>query len=120
MATFEVDDIRDWREHDVVDRSGSKVGVLEAVYFDTASEEAAFASVRIGMPGRRRLVFVPLKDAKVAPEHVRVMWEKKLIKDSPSIGTDGELTAEAEAEVFEHFGLERRVGASGERRLGRR
>lgn len=120
MGAFEVDDIRDWRGHDVVDDGGSKVGTLEAVYFDTASEEPTFASVKIGMPGRHRLVFAPLKDAKVAPGHVRVRWEKKLIKDGPAIDTDGELTAETEVAVFEHFGLEHRVGASGERRLGRR
>jgi hypothetical protein len=120
MRAFEVDDIRDWRGHDVVDEGGSKVGVLEAVYFDTASEEPTFASVRIGLAGRRRLVFVPLEGARVAPDHVRVMRAKKLVKDGPSINTDGELTAEAEADVFAHFGLDYRPGASGERRLGRR
>jgi hypothetical protein len=120
MRAFEVDDIRDWRGHDVVDQSGSKVGMLEAVYFDTASEEPTFASVRIGMPGRHRLVFVPLEGARVAPNHLRVMSAKKLIKDGPSIDADGELTAEIEPDVFAHFGIDYRTGASGERRLGRR
>jgi sporulation protein YlmC with PRC-barrel domain len=31
---FEADDIRDWRGKDVVDVDGSKIGTLEAVYFD--------------------------------------------------------------------------------------
>jgi hypothetical protein len=28
---FEAENIRDWREHDVVDPDGHKIGVLEAV-----------------------------------------------------------------------------------------
>lgn len=118
--TFPAENIRDWREHDVVDVHGDKVGALEAVYFDTGSDQPAFASVRIGMIGRHRLVFVPLTGAVVAPSYVRVMFEKKLIKDAPSIEMDGELTSELEPAVFEHYALPYLPGASGERRLGRR
>jgi len=46
--------------------------------------------------------------------------EKKLVKDAPAIDTDGELTAEAEPGLYEHYGLAYTPGASGERRLGRR
>ena len=52
---FEAENIRDWREHDVVDTDGKKIGKLEAVYVDTGSDDPAFASVTVGMPGRRRL-----------------------------------------------------------------
>ncbi|MGI8576731.1 MAG: PRC-barrel domain-containing protein [Nocardioidaceae bacterium] len=117
---FEPDDIRDWRGHDVVDREGSKIGSLEAVYFDTASEQPVFASVKIGLPGRHRLVFAPLDGARVSPDHVRVIADKKLVKDAPTIDTDGELTADAEPGLFEHYGLPYQPGATGERRLGRR
>ena len=57
---FEADNIRDWREHDVVDPDGSKIGQLEAVYVDTGTDLPVFASVKIGMIGRHRLTFVPL------------------------------------------------------------
>lgn len=117
---FEADDIRDWRGEDVVDQERSKIGPLEAVYFDTASEQAAFATVRIGLVGRHRLVFVPLDGARVAPKHLRVMVDKKQVKEAPTIETDGELTAAEEPKVFEHYGLTYQPGASGERRLGRR
>lgn len=117
---FEADDIRDWRNHDVVDSKGDKIGMLEAVYFDTASQEPAFASVRIGIVGRHRLTFVPLGGARVAPGHVRVMADKKLVKEAPSIDTDGELEANAEPALFQHYGIPYTPGASGERRLGRR
>jgi hypothetical protein len=66
------------------------------VYVDTASDGPAFATVRIGMIGRHRLVFVPLVGAGVCPDALRVQFDKKLVGDGPSIDTDGELSADAE------------------------
>jgi hypothetical protein len=120
MADFPAENIRDWRDLDVVDPAGDKVGSLESVYFDTATDSASFAAVQTGLLGRRRLVFVPLVGAVVAPKYLKVQFDKKLIKDAPSIDTDGELTSEAEPAVFEHYGLPYAIGANGERRLGRR
>jgi hypothetical protein len=117
---FGADDIRDWRGHDVVDVNKAKIGTLEAVYYDTASQVAAFASVQVGMIGRHRLTFVPLDGARVSPRHVRVMVDKKTVKGAPSIDTDGELDADDEPTLFEHYNLIYTPGASGERRLGRR
>lgn len=117
---FEAEDIRDWRGQDVVDTGGSKIGSLEAVYFDTASQQPVFASVKVGIVGRHKLVFVPLADARVSPSQVRVVTDKKLVKDAPSIDMDGELEVDAEPELFAHYGLPYQPGVSGERRLGRR
>jgi hypothetical protein len=117
---FEATSIREWRGHDVRDSAGSKIGQLEAVYVDTATDEPSFATVQVGLPGRRKLVFVPLTGARVGPGYVQVAQEKKLVKDAPSIDTDGELPASEEAAVFTHYGLEYAPGSGGERRLARR
>ena len=117
---FDVDDIRDWRGLSVVDQEGSKIGNLEAVYFDTSTDEAVFATVKVGLVGGGRLVFVPLIGARVAPKHIRVMTDKKLAKDAPAIDTDGELDSAAEPSIYAHYGLVYERGAGGERRLGRR
>lgn len=79
---FEADNIRDWRDHDVVDPDSDKIGELEAVYVDTASDQPAFASVKVGMVGRHRLTFVPLGGASVGPSRVRVAYPKKQVKDA--------------------------------------
>lgn len=117
---FAAENIRDWRTLAVVDPDGDRIGDLEAVYVDTASDEPAFASVRVGVIGRHRLVFVPLADATVAPRHVKVRYPKKLVRKAPSIDLDGELTADEEPEVFSHYQLSYNPGAGGERRLARR
>ncbi len=117
---FEADNIRDWRQHDVIDPDGNKIGKLEAIYVDTASDEPSFATVQVGVVGRHRLVFVPLDGATVGPTYLRVRYPKKQVRDAPAIGTDDELAAEDEPAVFEHYGLQHHTGASGERRLARR
>ena len=117
---FQAENIRDWRDHDVVDPDGNKIGQLEAVYVDTSTDQPAFASVRTGMIGRHRLTFVPLDRATVAPSHVRVAYPRKQVKDALKIDTDGELAATDEPHLFQHYGLAYEPGAGGERRLGRR
>jgi PRC-barrel domain len=117
---FDVDDIRDWIGRQVVDSEGGKIGTMESVYFDTASDLPTFATVKVGLPGGGRLVFVPLEGARVSPKHIRVLTDKKLAKSSPSIDLDGQLDSATEPAVFAHYNLEYRQGATGERRLGRR
>lgn len=117
---FEVTNIREWRGHDVVDVRDHKIGQLEAVYVDTRTDLPAFGTVRVGMPTRHRLVFVPLERATVGPGYLKVAYDKKQVKDAPSIDTDGELLAAEEETVFKHYGLAYEPGAAGERRLARR
>jgi hypothetical protein len=120
MRMFEAENIRDWRNHDVIDPNGRKIGQLEAVYVDTSTDEPAFASVKTGMLGRHRLTFVPLNRATVMPGKMRVAYSRGQVKDAFSIDTDGELAAEDEPGLFQHYGIPYQPGASGERRLARR
>ena len=117
---FEAANIREWRGYDVVDPQGHKIGELEAVYVDTGTDLPSFGTVKVGLPTRHRLVFVPLDRATVGPRYVKVCYDKKQVKGAPAIETDGELRAGDEEAVFKHYGLAYEPGAGGERRLGRR
>jgi hypothetical protein len=117
---FTAENLRDWRGENVIDPDGAKIGDLEAVYVDTASDEPSFATVKVGMIGRHRLVFVPLAGATVSPSAVRVQFPKKLVTEAPGIELDGELEAGEEPAVFLHYGLDYLTGTAGERRLARR
>jgi hypothetical protein len=75
-SMFEAADIREWRGHDVVDAQGHKIGELEAVYVDTGTDQPSFGTAGVGMPTRHRLVFVPLDQAAVGPEYLRVCYDK--------------------------------------------
>jgi PRC-barrel domain protein len=117
---FEASDIREWRGHDVVDPEGHKIGVLESVYVDTGTDRPFFGAVTVGLPTRRRLVFVPLTGATVGPGYLKVTHAKNTVRTAPSIDTDGELPATEEPDVFAHYELPYVPGAGGERRLARR
>jgi hypothetical protein len=118
---FEAANIREWRGRDVVDAQGHKIGELEAVYVDTVTDLPSFGTVKVGMPTRHRLVFVPLDHATVGPGYVKVAYDKKQVRDAPSIDTDGELPAGDEEAIFVHYGLAYAPGGGGgERRLARR
>ena len=119
-SVFQAADIREWRGHDVVDSEGHKIGALESVYVDTGTDQPAFATVTVGLPTRHRLTFVPLDQAIVGPGYVRVAYDKKQVKDAPSIDIDGVLPAGDEEAIFQHYGLAYQQGAGGERRLARR
>ncbi len=120
VSVFEAGDIREWRGHDVVDADGHKIGELEAVYVDTSTDLPSFGTVKVGMPTKRRLAFVPLDQATVGPDYIKVRYDKGQVKDAPSIDTDGELPAGDEEAVFRHYGMTYRAGAAGERCLARR
>lgn len=119
VAVFAAENLRDWRGKQVIDPSGSKIGELEAIYVNTATDEPTFATVRVGMIGRHRLVFVPLIGATVTPDALRVQSDKKLVTHAPAIDTDGELAAEDEPAIFAHYGLPSGDVGTG-RRLARR
>ena len=114
---FPAENIRDWRTLNVIDPEGSKIGTLESVYVDTATDQPFFASVTTGFIGRHKLTFVPLTGATVAPDHIRVTVSKDLTKSAPSIDTDGELTADREPEVFALYSM---PYSPGVRRIARR
>lgn len=113
-------DLREWRDHDVVDEDSHKIGALEAVYVDTTTDQPAMATVRIGLPTRHRLVFVPVSAAVTGPGYVRVPYTRELVKSAPSIGTDDVLPVEDEEAVFQHYGLPYEPAAKGARQLARR
>lgn len=117
---IEAADIREWRNHSVIDPKDHKIGVLEAVYVDTGTDEPAMATVRMGLPTRHRLAFVPLDNVIVGPDYVKVAHAKALVRKAPSLGMDDILPAEAEEAVFRHYDLPYQPGSAGERQLARR
>jgi hypothetical protein len=62
---------------------------------------------------------VPLTGATVGPGYLKVTYDKSLVKDAPSIDTDGVLPATDEEPIFKHYGLDYEPGGGGERRLAR-
>jgi uncharacterized protein YrrD len=110
----ELENIRDWRGEDVVDRNDEKIGKLEDVYFDSETDAPVFAAVKTGLLGRK-LTFVPLAEASAAREHLRVSHQKAEVKDAPTTEPDAELSEDEERQIYEFYGLGYSPAASGRR-----
>ncbi|WP_406502601.1 PRC-barrel domain-containing protein [Streptomyces sp. NBC_01602] len=113
-------DIREWRNRDVIDPKGRKIGALEAVYVDTTTDAPTVATFRTGLPTRHRLVFAPLDEATLGPGYVKVAHARGLVRKAPSMGMDDVLPVEREEEVFKHYDRPYKPGAGCGRRLARR
>jgi uncharacterized protein (TIGR02271 family) len=89
---------------DVYDESGQKIGSAAEVYLDDDTGRPEWVTVRTGMFGTKES-FVPLRDADLTGDGVRVPVSKDRVKDAPKIDADGHLSPEEEQELYRYYGM---------------
>jgi uncharacterized protein (TIGR02271 family) len=89
---------------DVYDESGEKIGSAAEVYLDDETGQPEWVTVRTGLFGTRES-FVPIRDADLTDDGVRVPVSKDRVKDAPKIDTDGHLSPQEEQELYGYYGL---------------
>ncbi|MGI5471038.1 PRC and DUF2382 domain-containing protein [Streptomyces sp. CA-132043] len=95
----------------VIDADGAKVGSVQQVYRDDATNEPEWITVRTGLFGTKE-TFVPLAGCTRVDDALRVPHTKDLIKDAPRMDADGHLEPSEEERLYRHYGLTR-SGRSG-------
>lgn len=90
----------------VVDAEGAKVGSVQQVYRDDATNAPEWITVRTGLFGTKE-TFVPLAGARRVDDELHVPHTKDRIKDAPRIDADGHLDPSEETELYRHYGLAR-------------
>ena len=105
ISNIPVEDIKQWRGQDVIDPETKKLGRLVEILYDTQTDTPAFALVRSGHVGGRRVTLVPLSGASAGQDYVRVAIEKGIFKDAPSFDPERELGAEDEARAYDYYGI---------------
>ena len=95
----------DYRGRTLVDHEGDKIGKVEEIYLDTETRKPEWALVQTGKVGKKAH-FVPLRGAEANGEDVRVAFDKDSVKGAPSIEPGKDLSQEAEAELYAHYGLD--------------
>ncbi|OMQ16169.1 photosystem reaction center subunit H [Modestobacter sp. VKM Ac-2676] len=91
---------------DVYDASGDKIGTASEVYLDDQSGNPEWVTVKTGLFGTKES-FVPIADADLTGDGVRVPVTKSQVKDAPKIDTDGHLSPEEEQELYRYYGTTR-------------
>jgi uncharacterized protein (TIGR02271 family) len=89
---------------DVYDETGSKIGSASEVYLDDETGQPEWVTVRTGLFGTKES-FVPIRDADLTDDGVRVPVSKDRVKDAPKIDTDGHLSPTEEQELYRYYGL---------------
>jgi uncharacterized protein (TIGR02271 family) len=89
---------------DVYDESGDKIGSASEVYLDDETGQPEWVTVRTGLFGTKES-FVPIRDANLTDDGVRVAVSKSQVKDAPKVDTDGHLSPQEEEELYRYYGL---------------
>jgi uncharacterized protein (TIGR02271 family) len=96
---------------DVYDESGDKIGSAAEVYLDDETGQPEWVTVRTGLFGTKES-FVPIRNADLTNDGVRVPVSKSQVKDAPKIDTDGHLSPQEEQELYRYYGLGEGVNSS--------
>lgn len=89
----------------VRDRDGDKIGTVDELYFDEATDRPEWMTVKTGLFGMKT-TFVPVEGAQPeGDDALRVPYEKERVKDAPNIHPDHDLTQREEQELYSYYGM---------------
>ena len=89
---------------DVFDEAGEKIGSASEVYLDDESGQPEWVTVKTGLFGTKES-FVPIREANLTSDGLRIPVTKAQVKDAPKIDTDGHLSPTEEAELYRYYGM---------------
>jgi uncharacterized protein (TIGR02271 family) len=89
---------------DVYDQSGEKIGSASEVYLDDETGQPEWVTVRTGLFGTKES-FVPIREADLTGDGLRVPVSKDRVKDAPKIDADGHLSPQEEQDLYQYYGL---------------
>lgn len=98
------DDITRLHKGNVVDQTGDKVGSVGQIYLDDQTNRPTWATVKTGLLGSKE-TFVPLADATMTNDEIRVPYTKDFVKDAPSMDADHHISEQEEDELYRYYNL---------------
>jgi len=98
------DDLRRLYDANVVDQNGDKVGGVGQIYLDDQTDRPTWATVKTGLFGTKE-TFVPLAEAQLSADEIRVPYTKDFIKDAPNMDADHHLSEAEEDELYRYYNI---------------
>ena len=96
----------------VVGGDGEKLGNVDAVYYDNATDRAEWVAVRSGLFGTR-VTLVPLRRADYTGDELRVPFDKVQLRNAPHHDPGNELSSTDEADLYRYYGIDYSDTADG-------
>ena len=102
----------------VIGGDGEKLGHVDAVYYDNATDAAEWVSVRGGLFGSR-VTLVPLRRAELAGDALHVPFDKVQLRNAPHHDPGRELSSSDEQDLCRYYGIDHAGPRVGDARTGR-
>jgi uncharacterized protein (TIGR02271 family) len=97
----------------VIDSNGDKIGSVDNVWVDDATNALEFVGVHTGwLFGKTHVI--PMENAQIdgSNQAVQVPYDQDLIKDAPSFDGDAELSPDDENTIYSYYGMDRTTAPS--------
>ncbi|WP_122260541.1 DUF2382 domain-containing protein [Ornithinimicrobium cerasi] len=98
------DNLQHLHSADIVDVNGDSLGGVGQVYLDDRTGDPAWVTAKTGFFGTKE-TFVPLAEADLDGDRLRVPYEKSFIKDAPNMDADQHLDDPQQEELYRYYGL---------------
>ncbi|MCF3960791.1 PRC and DUF2382 domain-containing protein [Streptomyces fuscigenes] len=94
-------------DHPVYDSGGNKIGSAKHVFYDDATGNPEWVTVKTGMFGSSES-FIPMHDANLVQDHLEVPYGRDQVKDAPNVDIDagGHLSEQEEHRLYEYYGID--------------
>src|SRR3954449_12989638 len=97
------EDYSAWTGRDVLTADGDRVGAIEVIFLDEATDAPEWVLVRVD-DGDGSVV-IPLAGASVEEQAIRVEPARERIAAAPRMGVEATLSVADERRLYEHYGL---------------
>ena len=88
----------------VYTNDGEKLGSIGELYVDDTTGDPSWVTVNTGLFGTKE-TFVPLREATIDGNDLRVPYDKTLVRAAPSVKRDGHLSPTEEEELYRHYSV---------------
>jgi uncharacterized protein (TIGR02271 family) len=89
----------------VLGQDGEKIGTVGQVFLDDETGAPEWVTAKTGLFGSSES-FIPLQEASVSGDGVRVPYDKDMVKNAPRIDdSNGSLSQDEEARLYQYYGL---------------
>ena len=89
----------------VIGGDGEKLGSVDAVYYDNATDRAEWVAVRGGLFGTR-VTLVPLRRADFEGDELHVPFDKVQLRNAPHHDPGRDLSSSDEVDLYRYYGID--------------
>ncbi len=104
MTNTETMSYENWKDANVYDNSGDKIGTLSDMYRDVDTGRPEWLAISTGWFGSN-VSFAPIAGATQHDDGLRINYTKDQVKDAPNAEADGELSEAEERRLYQHYGI---------------